>query len=49
MAAIIVFWPELVTFAIDKAPTIDPDSITIEVPMIEDQPPAWDGGEAPNP
>jgi len=48
MAAIIVFWPELVTFAIDKAPTIDPDSITIEVPMIEDQPPAWDGDLPPN-
>ena len=39
MAAIIIVWPELVTFAIDKGPDIDPDSITIEVPQMEDIPP----------
>jgi tripartite ATP-independent transporter DctM subunit len=45
MAAIIIIWPELVTFAIDKVATIDPDSITIEVPQMEDQPPSLDEDE----
>ncbi|MCD6075346.1 MAG: hypothetical protein K0Q70_2229 [Rhodospirillales bacterium] len=49
MAAIIIIWPELVTFAIDKVATIDPDSITIEVPQMEDQPPSLDEDEPSNP
>jgi tripartite ATP-independent transporter DctM subunit len=45
MAVIIVLWPELVTFAIDTTPAIDPNSITIEVPQIDYPPPPLDAGE----
>jgi tripartite ATP-independent transporter DctM subunit len=50
MAAIIVVWPEIVTFTIDTSVTLDPDSIVIEVPQMEDQPPSLDeDGAAPSP
>ena len=45
MAAIIIVWPELVTFAIDTASLIDADSITIEVPQMDDNPPSLDEDE----
>ena len=49
MAAIVVLWPELVTFTLDKASTIDPDTITIEVPAQEDPaPPVEEPEEEPS-
>ena len=35
MVAIVIFWPGLVTFALDKPSTVDPNSIRIELPQSE--------------
>jgi tripartite ATP-independent transporter DctM subunit len=36
LVAILIFWPELVTSWIDHGPTVDPNSVIIELPTLED-------------
>jgi tripartite ATP-independent transporter DctM subunit len=36
LVAILIFWPELVTMWIDHGPTVDPNSVIIELPTLED-------------
>ncbi len=46
MAGIVIVWPELVTYWLDKAPTVDPSTITIEVPMSDEpEPPDYSSDE----
>jgi tripartite ATP-independent transporter DctM subunit len=36
LVAILIFWPELVTMWIDHGPTVDPNSVIIELPTLDD-------------
>jgi tripartite ATP-independent transporter DctM subunit len=36
LVAVLIFWPELVTMWLDTGPTVDPNSIKIEMPNLED-------------
>jgi tripartite ATP-independent transporter DctM subunit len=36
LVAILIFWPELVTMWIDHGPAVDPNSVIIELPTLED-------------
>ena len=35
LVAILIFWPQSVTYWIDRGPKIDPNRINIELPMPE--------------
>ena len=35
LVVILIFWPGAVTYWLDKKPTVDPNSIKIEIPQIE--------------
>ena len=41
LVAILIFWPQSVTYWIDRGPKIDPSTIKIELPMpdLPDLPP----------
>jgi tripartite ATP-independent transporter DctM subunit len=39
LVAIVIFWPESVTYWLDKGPNVDPNKIRIEVPQIVLPPP----------
>jgi tripartite ATP-independent transporter DctM subunit len=39
LVAIIIVWPQSVTYWIDKAPTIDPSKVKLELPQLPDQQP----------
>jgi tripartite ATP-independent transporter DctM subunit len=36
LVAILIFWPEMVTMWLDTGPAVDPNSIQIEIPNLED-------------
>ena len=36
LVAILIFWPEMVTYWLDAGPTVDPNSIQIEIPNLDD-------------
>ncbi len=35
LVAIVIFWPESVTYWLDAGPTVDPNTIQIDIPMID--------------
>ncbi len=35
LVAVLIFWPEMVTYWLDAGPTVDPNSIQIEMPNLE--------------
>jgi hypothetical protein len=39
LVAIVIGWPESVTYWLDGASNIDPNSVKIEMPAISDAPP----------
>ncbi|MBA4095653.1 MAG: C4-dicarboxylate ABC transporter [Rhodospirillum sp.] len=36
LVAVLIFWPEMVTYWLDAGPTVDPNSIQIEMPNLDD-------------
>ena len=36
LVAILIFWPELVTMWLDKGPAVDPNSVIIELPTLDE-------------
>ena len=36
LVAVLIFWPEMVTYWLDTGPTVDPNSIEIEMPNLDD-------------
>ncbi|HKP25800.1 MAG TPA: TRAP transporter large permease subunit [Dongiaceae bacterium] len=36
LVAILIFWPEMVTMWLDHGPTVDPNSVIIELPTLDD-------------
>ncbi len=39
LVIIVIWWPQSVTYWLDKGPKVDPASIRIEIPMLNDPPP----------
>jgi len=36
LVAVLIFWPEMVTYWLDAGPTVDPNTIHIEMPNLDD-------------
>jgi tripartite ATP-independent transporter DctM subunit len=36
LVAVLIFWPEMVTYWLDAGPTVDPNSIQIDMPNLDD-------------
>ena len=36
LVAVLIFWPEMVTYWLDTGPTVDPNSIQIDMPNLDD-------------
>jgi hypothetical protein len=39
LVAILIFWPQSVTYWIDRGPTFDPSKVNIDLPMPDLPPP----------